>query len=549
MVGAGALARPDGAAIAALAAQGWRSSSARSRTAGTASRCCTPRPRASARSISASCRARAARRARRWRRAALDVLFLLGADEIDVAPRRVRRLYRHAWRPRRASRRRHPAGRGLSGKIRHLRQHRRPRADGGRAPRSRRARRARTGRSCARCPTCSAHKLPYDSLAHCARRCSRRIRICSGIDADRAGRPATICASSRKRGGHARQGAVRARRSTTSISPIRSRARRRSWPNARRWRTRAAGRRRSRGMTITSTSSGPMLWPLIVIVAQRVLLLVVLLIVIAYVLYADRKIWAAVQMRRGPNVVGPWGLLQSFADLLKFVLQGADHPGRRQQGRLPAGAAGHLRAGARGLGGDPGQRRLGDRRHQCRHPLHLRDLLARGLRHHHGRLGVELEISVPRRAALGRADGVLRSLDRLRHHHRAALRRLAQSHRHRRGAGRQLRRCSNWYWLPLFPMFVIFFISALAETNRPPFDLVEAESELVAGFMVEYGSTPYLLFMLGEYVAIVTMCAMATILFLGGWLPPFPCRAVHLGAGRHLVRRSRCCSCSSCSPW
>ena len=80
----------------------------------------------------------------------------------------------------------------------------------------------------------------------------------------------------------------------------------------------------------------------------------------------------------------------------------------------------------------------------------------------------------------------------------------------------------NWYWLPLFPMFVIFFVSALAETNRPPFDLVEAESELVAGFMVEYSSTPYLLFMLGEYIAIATMCAMATILFLGGWLPPFP---------------------------
>jgi NADH-quinone oxidoreductase subunit H len=78
----------------------------------------------------------------------------------------------------------------------------------------------------------------------------------------------------------------------------------------------------------------------------------------------------------------------------------------------------------------------------------------------------------------------------------------------------------NWYWLPLLPMFVIFFISALAETNRPPFDLVEAESELVAGFMVEYSSTPYLLFMLGEYVAITTMCALTAILFLGGWLPP-----------------------------
>ena len=78
----------------------------------------------------------------------------------------------------------------------------------------------------------------------------------------------------------------------------------------------------------------------------------------------------------------------------------------------------------------------------------------------------------------------------------------------------------DWHWLALFPMFVIFFISALAETNRPPFDLPEAESELVAGFMVEYGSTPYMMFMLGEYAAICLMCALTTILFLGGWLPP-----------------------------
>ena len=78
----------------------------------------------------------------------------------------------------------------------------------------------------------------------------------------------------------------------------------------------------------------------------------------------------------------------------------------------------------------------------------------------------------------------------------------------------------DWNWLVLFPMFIVFFISALAETNRPPFDLPEAESELVAGFAVEYSSTPYLLYMLGEYVAIVTMCALITIMFLGGWLPP-----------------------------
>jgi NADH-quinone oxidoreductase subunit H len=80
----------------------------------------------------------------------------------------------------------------------------------------------------------------------------------------------------------------------------------------------------------------------------------------------------------------------------------------------------------------------------------------------------------------------------------------------------------GWYWLWLFPMFVIFMISAMAETNRPPFDLPEAESELVAGFAVEYSSTPYLLFMLGEYVSIMVMCAVGSILFLGGWLSPIP---------------------------
>jgi NADH-quinone oxidoreductase subunit H len=80
----------------------------------------------------------------------------------------------------------------------------------------------------------------------------------------------------------------------------------------------------------------------------------------------------------------------------------------------------------------------------------------------------------------------------------------------------------GWYWLPLFPMLIVFFVSAMAETNRPPFDLVEAESELVAGFMVEYSATPYMLFMLAEYVAIVTMCAMMAILFCGGWLSPIP---------------------------
>ena len=136
------------------------------------------------------------------------------------------------------------------------------------------------------------------------------------------------------------------------------------------------------------------IWPLVIMVAESVLFLVVLLVAVAYVLLADRKIWAAVQMR-GPNVVGPWGLFQSFADLLKFVFKEPVIPVRRQQGRVPLGAARHLRAGAGRLGGDSGRCRLGDRQHQCRHTLYLRDLLARRLRHHHGRLGIEFQISVP----------------------------------------------------------------------------------------------------------------------------------------------------------
>ena len=86
-----------------------------------------------------------------------------------------------------------------------------------------------------------------------------------------------------------------------------------------------------------------------------------------------------------------------------------------------------------------------------------------------------------------------------------------------------------WFAIPLFPMFVIFFISALAETNRPPFDLPEAESELVAGYQTEYSGMMYALFWLGEYANILLMCAMGSILFLGGWLPPadtFPFNAI-----------------------
>src|SRR6202795_501714 len=261
------------------------------------------------------------------------------------------------------------------------------------------------------------------------------------------------------------------------------------------------------------------LWPLAVIVAESVLMLVALLVITAYTLLADRKIWAAVQICRGPNVVGPWGLLQSFADLLKFVVKEPIIPASANKGvfllaplvtcvlALAAWAVIPVSAGwvisninvgvlyvfaisSLGVYGVI----MGGWASNSKYPF-----LA-ALRSAAQMVSYEVSIGFVFITVL-LCVGSLNLTDIVK----------AQAG----GWG-----LFNWFWLPLFPMFVIFFISALAETNRPPFDLVEAESELVAGFMVEYSATPYLLFMLGEYVAIVTMCAMTTILFSGGWLPP-----------------------------
>ncbi len=263
------------------------------------------------------------------------------------------------------------------------------------------------------------------------------------------------------------------------------------------------------------------LWPLIIMVAQSVLLLVVLLIAIAYILLADRKIWAAVQIRRGPNVVGPWGLLQSFADLLKFVLK---------EPTIPAGANKGVFLLAPLV--------------SCVLALAAWAVIPMDL----GWVISDINVGVLYIFAISSLSiyGIIMAgwSSNSKYPFLAALRSAAQMVSYEVSIGfviitvllcagslnlSAVVQAQNtkfgllgWYWLPLFPMFVIFYVSALAETNRPPFDLVEAESELVAGFMVEYGSTPYLLFMLGEYVAITTMCAMATILFLGGWLPPVP---------------------------
>src|SRR6186997_1688366 len=263
------------------------------------------------------------------------------------------------------------------------------------------------------------------------------------------------------------------------------------------------------------------IWPLVVIVAQSVLLLVILLIAIAYILLADRKIWAAVQIRRGPNVVGPWGLFQSFADLLKFVFKEPVIPAGANKGvfLLAPLVTCVLALAAWAV-----------------IPVNKNWVIA------NINVGVLYIFAISSLMVYGVIMAGWASNSK--YPFLAALRSAAQMVSYEVSIGFVIITvllCAGslklsaivaaqdtrfglfgWYWLPLLPMFGVFFISALAETNRPPFDLVEAESELVAGFMVEYGSTPYMMFMLGEYVAIATMCAMATILFLGGWLPPFP---------------------------
>jgi NADH-quinone oxidoreductase subunit H len=262
-------------------------------------------------------------------------------------------------------------------------------------------------------------------------------------------------------------------------------------------------------------------WPVIIMVAESVLLLVILLIVIAYVLLADRKIWAAVQMRRGPNVVGPWGLFQSFADLLKFILK---------EPVIPAGANKGVFLLAPLV--------------TCVLALAAWAVIPVSA----GWLIADINVGVLYIFAISSlmVYGVIMAgwASNSKYAFLAAVRSAAQMVSYEVSIGFvfiTVLLCAgslnlttivaaqngryglfSWYWLPLFPMFVVFFVSALAETNRPPFDLVEAESELVAGFMVEYGSSPYMMFMLGEYVAIATMCAMGTILFLGGWLSPVP---------------------------
>ncbi len=267
--------------------------------------------------------------------------------------------------------------------------------------------------------------------------------------------------------------------------------------------------------------------PAIIMIVESAVVLVVLLIFVAYILYADRKIWAAVQLRKGPNVVGPWGLFQSFADLFKFVFKEPIIPSGANKGvyilaplvtatlALSAWAVIPFSAGVVISNINVGILYLfaisslgvygiimSGWASNSKYPFLAALRSAAQMVSYEVSIGFVIVTVLLCVGSLNLSDIVVAQED---------------------GIGTRLGLVNSfldWHWLPLFPMFIVFFISALAETNRPPFDLVEAESELVAGYAVEYSSTPFLLFFLGEYVAIVLMCALTTILFLGGWLPP-----------------------------
>jgi NADH-quinone oxidoreductase subunit H len=248
------------------------------------------------------------------------------------------------------------------------------------------------------------------------------------------------------------------------------------------------------------------------------ILAVSLLVMLAFLLLFDRKVWAAVQMRRGPNVVGAFGLLQSFADFIKFVLKEVVIPAGANKGVFllaPLVAFTLAMAGWAVVPVGPG--------------WVISDI----------NVGILYLFAISSLGVYGIIMGGWASNSK--YAFLGSLRSAAQMVSYEVSIGfvlitvllfagslnlsdivrAQAPDMRGWFvFSPLLPMFVLFFISALAETNRPPFDLPEAESELVAGFAVEYSSTPYLLFMVAEYLNIVLMCAMMSILFFGGWLPP-----------------------------
>jgi NADH-quinone oxidoreductase subunit H len=259
----------------------------------------------------------------------------------------------------------------------------------------------------------------------------------------------------------------------------------------------------------------------LLILAQCLLVLIPLLLALAFLMYADRKVWAAVQMRRGPNIVGPFGLLQSFADFLKYIVK---------EIVVPAGADKFV--------------------------FFLAPMIAFVLAviawavipFNEGWVLADVNVAILYVFAVSSLEvyGVIMGgwASNSKYPFLGSLRSAAQMISYEVSLGLIIIGVIistgsmnfggivaaqdtpygffGWYWLPHLPMVFLFFISCLAETNRPPFDLPEAESELVAGYQVEYSSTPFLLFMAGEYIAIFLMCALTSLLFFGGWLSPIP---------------------------
>ena len=259
----------------------------------------------------------------------------------------------------------------------------------------------------------------------------------------------------------------------------------------------------------------------VIILAQALLLAIFLLMSAYFLIYADRKIWAAVQMRRGPNVVGAWGLLQSGADMLKLALK---------EIVIPAGA---------------------DKPVFLLAPMisfTLAILAWAVIPFNPGWVLSDINVAILFVFAISSLEvyGVIMGgwASNSKYPFLGALRSAAQMISYEVSIGLIIigiiistgsmnfgdivaaqdgkYGLFSWYWLPHFPMVVLFYVSALAETNRPPFDLPEAESELVAGFQVEYSSTPFLLYMAGELIAVFLMCALMSLMFFGGWLSPIP---------------------------
>jgi NADH-quinone oxidoreductase subunit H len=256
------------------------------------------------------------------------------------------------------------------------------------------------------------------------------------------------------------------------------------------------------------------LWPLIIIVAQILAIVVPLLLCVAYLTLAERKVWAAMQMRRGPNVVGPFGLMQPLADGAKLLFKETILPSRANKGVFLAAPMLTFTLSLIAWAVIPFQA-----------GVVLADI----------NVGIMFLFAISSMGVYGIVMAGWASNSR--YAFLGALRSAAQMVSYEVSMGFVIitvlicvgslnlsdiveAQRTVWFFLPLFPMFVIFFVSILAELSHHPFDLPEAEAELVAGFQVEYSAMAFALFYLGERANMILMSAMMSVLFLGGWLPP-----------------------------